>query len=231
MKLVGYVRVSTDAQVERGLGLAVQERAIRAWDKAKRHRLAALTRDEGISGSNGLDSRRGLGDALAAIKEGRASGLVVYRLDRLARDLVLQETLLAEVRRMGGHVFSTSAAEGDFLADDPNDPSRALIRQVLGAVSQYERSMIALRLRAGRRRKHERGEYAYGSPVFGQRVERGELVEDEREARTLARIAELAGKGRSLREIARTLDAEGLKPRRAAHWSAESVRRIVRRLP
>ena len=60
----------------------------------------------------------------------------VYRLDRLARDLIVQETVLAEVKRLGGEVFSTSAAEAGYLSDDPDDPSRKLIRQVLGAVAE-----------------------------------------------------------------------------------------------
>src|ERR671923_2832950 len=63
MQLVGYLRVSTDRQAEEGLGLEVQEQAIRQWAQAHGHELVALTRDEGISGSNGLDTRVGLGEA------------------------------------------------------------------------------------------------------------------------------------------------------------------------
>ncbi len=82
---------------------------------------------------------------------------MVYRLDRLARDLILQETLLAEITAAGGQVFSTMPGEQAVIEDDPEDPSRRLIRQVLGAVAEYERSLIRLRLRNGRRRKAERG--------------------------------------------------------------------------
>ena len=67
------------------------------------------------------------------------------------------------------------AAEAGYLGDDPDDPSRTLIRQVLGAVSQYERSMIALRLRSGRRRNASQGGYAYGAPPFGFKAEDGEV--------------------------------------------------------
>ena len=42
-----------------------------------------------------------------------------------------------------------------------------MIRQVLGAVAEYERSMVVLRLRNGRRRKAEMGGYASGAPAFG----------------------------------------------------------------
>jgi len=241
MKVVAYLRVSTDRQAEEGLGLDVQQQAIRAWAKQHGHRVALWARDEGVSGSNGLDTRDGLLDALAALRSGQGKGLVVYRLDRLARDLIVQETLLGELRRMGAEVFSTSPSEAAYLTDDPDDPSRALIRQVLGAVAQYERAMIALRLRSGRRRKAERGGYAYGSPPFGWEAKDGELIEHPAEQVVLARIRELHGEGRSLREIAATLTAEGHRPRARkakagadinpeGRWHPETLRGIVGRL-
>ncbi len=162
MRAVGYLRVSTDRQAEKGFGLDVQERAVRSWARQHGHRLVEIHRDEGVSGSNGLDTRVGLADALQSLRDRNAHGLVVPRLDRLARDLVLQETLLAEVKRLGGRVYSATPAEDEFLADDPQDPSRRLIRQILGAVNEYERSMIALRMRGGRERKRAAGGYAGG---------------------------------------------------------------------
>lgn len=229
-RLAAYLRVSTDRQAEEGLGLEVQEQAIRTWAKASGCSIALWTRDEGVSGSNGLDTRLGLGEALEAVREGAVDGLVVYRLDRLARDLIIQETLLAEVRRLGGEVFSTSAAEGAYLVDDPDDPSRKLIRQVLGAVAEYERGMIALRLRSGRRRKAEKGGFAYGSPAFGYRSENRELVADDDEQAALARIRDMHAAGSSLREIIAALEAEGHRPKRGDRWHPESLARIVRRI-
>ena len=218
MKIAAYLRVSTDRQAEEGLGLEIQEQAIRGWARQHGHRVVLWCRDEGVSGSNGLEMREGLADALQALKDHRAEGLVVYRLDRLARDLVLQEQLLADVRRMRTEVFSTSAAEASYLGDDPDDPSRKLIRQVLGAVNEYERAMIALRLRSGRRRKAENGGYAYASPPYGWRAVGRELIEDESEQTALRRMRELRAKGTSYREIASTLHEEGHAPKRGTIW-------------
>jgi DNA invertase Pin-like site-specific DNA recombinase len=230
VKVVGYIRVSTERQADEGFGLDVQERAVRAWARRERHRVVRICRDEGVSGAQELDHRPGLADALELLQSGEARGLVVPRLDRLARDLVLQEQLLAEVRRLGGEPFSTSGGEGGYLADDPDDPSRKLIRQVLGAVSEYERSMISVRLRNGRRRKAERGGFAYGSPSYGHRAEHRELVPDAREQAALDRIRALHGEGASLRTIAAVLAEEGHRPRRSVNWHPESLRRIISRL-
>ncbi|MDX6225493.1 MAG: hypothetical protein QOE64_1869 [Frankiales bacterium] len=228
-RLISYLRVSTDRQVEHGLGLDVQRQAIKKWAKSAGHKIVTETADKGMSGTNGLAHRAGLAEALDALRRHDADGLVVYRLDRLARDLVLQEQLLAEVRRLGAEVYTTSAAESGYLSDDPHDPSRRLIRQVLGAVSEYERGMIRLRLAAGRKRKAELGGFAYGSPPFGYRAEGKALVQDEIEYPALLRIHELRREGGSLRSIAATLSTEGHRPKRGQHWHPEALRQILAR--
>ncbi|MGO9963010.1 MAG: recombinase family protein [Acidimicrobiales bacterium] len=227
MKVIAYVRVSTSQQAEEGLGLEVQEQAIRSWARAHRHKIVAVVADQGVSGTKELDDRPGLAEALAMVGNGFVGGICVARLDRLARDLVLQEQLLAEVRRQGGDVFTTSTAEAGYLTDDPDDPSRRLIRQVLGAIFEYERAMIGLRLRAGRRRKAEKGGFAYGSPPLGWRAERGQLVVDDAESAALARMVELRNCGESLRGIATVLADEGHRTKRGARWHPQTVARAL----
>lgn len=228
-KLAAYVRVSTDKQAEEGLGLEVQRHAIRAWAKEHGHRIALWCSDEGVSGSNGLDTRQGLLEALGALQGNSVGGIVVYRLDRLARDLVLQESLLAEIWRGGARLYSTSAAEDAYL--DPNgadaDPSRALIRQILGAVASYERAMIRLRLKSGKQRKGAAGGYIGGAPPLGFRAEGKALVPDESETRTRKRVLALRSEGESLRRICEALSAEGFQPKRGGRWHPETVRKIL----
>lgn len=231
MHVVAYLRVSTDRQVEEGLGLDVQERAIHHWARENGHKIVGTYRDEGISGSNGIETRIGLAAALDSLSGQVAEGLVVYRLDRLARDLILQEQLLAEVKRSGCHAFSTSKSENHYLADDDADPSRKLIRQVLGAVAEYERKMIAMRLSAGRKRKADSGGFAYGAPPFGYRAEKGRLVEVPEEQKVIEEIAELREQGHSLQAIADILNHRGHTTKRGGRWHSEIVRKVIRRLP
>lgn len=236
--LAGYLRVSTETQVTDGQGLDVQRDAIGGFAAGRGATIAdeLWFADEGISGSNGLDSRVGLASALEAIQRGEVAGLVVYRLDRLARDLMLQEQLLAEIWRAGGDVYSCSDGEAQYLVrDDPGDPSRKLIRQVLGAVAEYERSMIRLRLASGRARKAAGGGYAYGAPPFGWRADHGVLVPVDAEQAVIARARALRlgqrddGSTVSLASVAEQLNAEGLATRNGKAWRAEQVRRILSR--
>lgn len=224
MNLTAYTRVSTAGQVTDGDGLETQADTITRWAEDHGHRIASWHTDEGESGSNGVATRAGLADALDAVTD----GLVVARLDRLARDLILQEQLLADVRRRGGRVYSCAPAEDAYLDDDPADPSRRLIRQVLGAVAEYERAMIRARMVAGARRKAAAGGYAYGSPPYGWKAQNRELVPVPHEQDQIAIITALAAQGCSLRQICATLTASGSRARRGA-WSPMTVSRILHR--
>jgi len=225
MKVVGYVRVSGRLQVEEGLGLEVQEEAIRSWCLTHDHELVAIQRDEGISGAKETVARPGLGAALLAVEEGQAEALVVYRLDRLARQLLIQETVISMLGKAGRSVLSVQEAD-----IDDGDPTRVLLRQVLGAISQYERAVIAARMAAGRAAKAARGGYAgFGSPAFGQRSIDKKLVADEAEQAAVTRILELRDEGLSLREIIARLDAEGIPAKRGGGWSPSTVSRVLAR--
>jgi DNA invertase Pin-like site-specific DNA recombinase len=71
----------------------------------------------------------GLGDALEALRDGTAGGLVVFRLDRLARDMVIQETLLGEIRRMRRDVFSSRRLRAPTSRMTPTTPhARSSVR-------------------------------------------------------------------------------------------------------
>lgn len=129
-----------------------------------------------------------------------------------------------------GAIVSSTAGEDAYLSDDPGDPSCRLVRQVFGAVSDYERAMVRLRLATGRRHKADTGGYAYGAPPFGFRSDGGQLVPRIEEQPALARIAELHASGASLRQIATALNGEG-PPRRGRTWQPGVLARIVPRLP
>jgi DNA invertase Pin-like site-specific DNA recombinase len=227
LRLVAYLRVSSPIQVEEGQGLAIQEQSIRRWAKEHRHRLVGMFRDEGIPGTAKDSERDGLTEAIAAIKYNGGQGVVVASIDRLARSLTVQEAALQQVWAAGGRVFSV--ATGEVLADDPDDPVRTFVRQVLGAVSQLDKGLIARRLRLGRLHKAEQGGYACVAPPFGSRAEGGALVPDPGEQKAVQLIIQLRNEGASLRGIAVQLTAEGLEPKRGGAWHPMMVKRVVDR--
>lgn len=238
MDVVGYVRVSTEAQAE-GMGPDVQRAGIRAFCAEHGHRVAFWCEDLAISGAKGLEGRPQLTVAFNILRTERTEGgskeadaLVVFRLDRLARDLVLQETLIAELRSIGASVHSCSPSENEILRDDAGDPSRKLIRQVLGAVSEYERAMIGLRMAAGKAAKKAAGGWVGGRPPYGYAAIGGELVPRADEQEILVGIWGLLDAGYSPRKVADELNARGLPARSSELWSyrtIESIRSLGRR--
>lgn len=222
-KAIGYLRVSTVEQTN-GFGLEVQEQAIRDYCRFNGLSLVGIFRDEGQSGSNGLDTRIGLAEALAALKAGQASTLVVYRLDRLARDLILQETLVQQLREQGTPILSASEPD---LDTDTDDPTKVLIRQIIGAVSQYERTVIRGRMMAGRAKKREAGGYIGGTLPYGFRLEHGQVLPDPAEQKVVALVGRRMSEGASLRTICAELDSKGFRPRTGASWHPNTIRRIA----
>lgn len=222
-KAIGYVRCSTAEQVN-GFGLEVQEQAIRTYAKDHGLRLLEVARDEGLSGSNGLDTRAGLAGALARLEAGEATTLVVHKLDRLARDLILQETLIQRLR--AAEVAVLSVTEPDV---DSDDHTRVLVRQVLGAISQYERAVIRSRMAAGKALKRAQGGYAGGRPPYGWRAVDGALRPDPAEHEIVEEVVRLRRAGASYRQICEGLAAAGRKPRVGTEWLPMTVRRIAER--
>jgi len=222
-KVIGYTRVSTAEQAE-GFGLEVQETKIRDYCRAEGLRLVAMVSDAGQSGSNGLEDRQGLAEGLARIERGDASALVVYRLDRLARQLVLQETIHARLQERGASVLSVSepAIEGD-------DATRDLMRQLLGGIAQYERAVIRGRMMAGKAAKVAKGGYGGGRPAYGLKAAGGALVADQDEAAIVKLVTQKRKAGASYRAIASTLSDAGLTTRAGKPWNPNQVRRIAQR--
>jgi DNA invertase Pin-like site-specific DNA recombinase len=114
-----------------------------------------------VSGALPVAARPGLTAALDMIRTGEADALLLPKLDRLALTLSVQETALASVWAQGGRVF---LPEGEVSRDDPDDPMRTAMRQMMGVFSQLERGMITARLRAGRAAKAAAGGTPTGHP-------------------------------------------------------------------
>lgn len=229
MDLAGVIRVSTLRQADK-YGPDAQRADIKGFARETGNRVKFWYSDTAGSDIDDLEFRDGLRQALLDVKEGRVKGIVFGRLDRLSRDMVLQETVLRDVRSWGGMIFSTSHAENEMLTDDDTDPSREMIRVILGAVNRYEKRMIRLRMRNGRNQKREQGGYAGdGSPHFGYRAEGKELVPDDAEQAALARMRDMRDAGLSYPQIAEALNLEGVPSKRGGRWHPMTVSRVLAR--
>lgn len=225
-KVAGYIRVSTIGQAEKGHGLAEQAETIREFCGANGYELVAVYEDAGVSGANGIEGREALPQLLADLEAGDFEGMVIVRLDRLARDLMLQENILGDVRKRGGELLSI--AEPDLCSEDN---TRTLIRQIMGAVAEYEKKLIVARLAGGRRRKVKQGGYSGGWVPLGYTVQgegrEAEVTVDPKTAPSVRRVFREYAGGASMREIAEGLQADGVPTKRGGTWAQGTVAGII----
>jgi DNA invertase Pin-like site-specific DNA recombinase len=226
MRLYAYLRVSSAGQID-AWGLDRQEAAIRQYAKTGGHRIAAWYRDEGVSGTIEALDRPQLSAAIRDLRPG-IDGILVADLDRFARSLTVQEAALAVIWRAGGKVFT--ATSGEVHTDDPDDPGRTLIRQVMGAVIEFEKRQAVKRMRGGMLAKAATGRKATGSYAFGYRGEgkgrERDAKPDPEEQPTIRAILDLRAAGASYREICDALNLAGHRTKRGGDWSPMTVKRI-----
>lgn len=224
LKLIGYGRVSTAGQLD-GYGPEVQTKALRTWAKTNGHTLVGILFDEGVSGTVEADERPELSKALAMVAAGQVHGIVAPNMDRIARELTVQEAALMVIWAHGGRVFTVD--QGEILADDDDDPMRKFVRQVMGAAAELERGLIVKRLKGGRLAKKAAGGYAGGAPAYGQQAVDKTLKADPAEAAVLARAQQMRHDGMSYRAIAAALNADEVPTKRGKQWQPNTVVRML----
>lgn len=216
-RAVAYIRMSTERQ---DLSPDAQRAAIESWAAREGVVVAAWHQDLGVSGGAPLEDRPGLMAAIEAVRAEGAGLLVVSRRDRLARDVLTAALVERLCERVGARVVG---ADG---TGNGEGPEAALLRTLLDAFAAYERALIRGRTRAALAVKKARGERTGGVP-YGWRAEGKRLVPDPGEQATVARLRELRAGGRSLRQVAAALVAEGRRPRGGGEWAIQTVRRLT----
>lgn len=149
-------------------------RTIERYARAAGFELVGEFRDEGLSGTRDLDDREGLSDPLARIRSNGVRVVLVERADRLARDLIVGELILNQLRELGVKVIA--ADSGTELTAGDDDPTRTLIRQVLGALAQFEKAVIVSKLKAARVRQRRATGRREGRKPYGTRPGEAEVV-------------------------------------------------------
>ena len=225
MKVIGYIRVSTEEQASDGVSLAAQREKLIAYAKLYDLELVEIIEDAGQSGKT-LD-RPGLKKALAMIRSGKAGGLLIAKLDRLSRSVVDWNTLIDSYfgERAGKQLFSVA----DSI--DTRTAAGRLVLNVLMSVAQWERETIGERTKDALQHKIRKGERC-GKVRFGFRLadDGVALIEDPAEQEVLRTIRRLKAAGQSLREIAAELTRRGILTKEGNRtWKHTTVARILQR--
>lgn len=203
---IGYVRVSTAEQADSGLGLKAQRAAIATESARRGWEVACVYEDAGASAKT-LSGRPELSRALDELAAGRASVLIVSKLDRLARSVADFAGLVRRAEREGWALVVVD------LAVDMSTPTGGLLANVTASVAEWERKIIAQRTKDALAIRREQG-MKLGrprilDPLVAERIR-----------------AERAG-GATLQAIADALNADGITTPTGKAWSPALVRKVT----
>ena len=221
-KAAAYLRVSTEEQATHGHGLGNQERAGRAFATSQGYDLVDVVTDPGVSGATRPADRPGFGKLLELAEAKAFSVLLVYKFDRLARQIVFAVTAVNDLSERFGVVIRSVTEPIDTAT-----PMGRTVFAILAGMAEAERQAITERTHGGRREKASKGGLACGVAPLGYRAEGKSLVVVDDEAETIRLIFGLRSEGLILQRIADRLNAGRVPTRRGGKWRPSQVAYIL----
>src|SRR5208337_444952 len=215
VKCVAYLRVSGAGQSDKD-GFPRQSAAIAEYAEKHGYEIVQTYQETFTGTDDDRPTMRRMLDDLIRSNIG-VKTVIVEKVDRLARDLIVQESIIAKFQNY--RLTLLSSCEPDLCSDDP---SRVFIRQVLGAVAQLDRSLIVRKTRAARERIRATGAKCEGAKIFGD-------PRYPQEKAVLENIVAMAKDGLKCSQIAKNLNRSGITARRGGKWFPIQVGRIVKR--
>ncbi len=216
-KAIGYIRVSTIQQSDRGVSLEAQQAKIEAYAMLYDLQVVRIVVETGSAKSL---QRDGLQDALNGLTAGEADALIVVKLDRLTRSV-------ADLGRLVEDTFQKHALLSVSEQIDTRSAAGRLVLNVLASVSQWEREVIGERTSAAMQYMRDQGQYTGGKAPYGFRLVDGELVEDKGEQAVKQLVREYREQGLSLRKIAQALADRGMVSRTRRVFGAQAVSNLA----
>ena len=213
-KAVAYLRTSSRTNVGSDKDSDKRQRAaIEAYAKAAGYEIADTFYDMAVSGADPVSERSGFAEMLERLMSNGARTIIVESPDRFARDLMVQLAGHDMLKARGISLIAASAPT--FFIED--SPTAVLVRQVLGAVAQFEKATLVAKLAAARKRKRL---------STGKCEGRKSLAETSPDLVALAkRLARRKPKGGklSLRAVSAELAAKGFLNERGRPFNPKSV--------
>lgn len=225
-----YTRKSTAAGLEKDFNsLDAQREACEAYIRTRVHEgwtlLPEAFDDGGYTGAN--TERPGFQKLMGWVGRGQVDVVVVYKVDRLSRSLPDFAQVMEHFNRQGvGFVSVTQHFS-------TTDPVGRLTLNMLMSFAEFEREMIAERIRDKIRAQRRKGRWTGGHAPLGYRSEKARLLAHEEEAPWVRQVFDWYLEGVSALKISQRLNAAGLplktaKTPRPNPWTKDLVLRILR---
>ena len=232
MLIYGYSRVSTISQSQKETSLEVQEQEIQKYALEKRfvgnhsdQKEVHTFKERAVSGSVPLSKRPRGKNLLAKVQFGDV--VVVHRLDRMFRSSADALNMVEIFKEKNVELHILNLGFGNIWGNSVGQ----LFLTIMSAVAQFDNELRAERIREGKNRKKEKGEFAGGGVPYGYVLKMKEkdgkevevLEKDPEQQKSLREMKKLRGEGLSYRKIS------GQISQKYAKISYEGVRRVLNR--
>ena len=151
MKAVIYIRTSSATNLD-GDSEDRQRDAVGRYAESQGYEIVSGAYDQSVKGSDSIHERVGFAKLIQYCLDNEVSVILCENASRFARDLVIQEMGYRELKKLKIKLIPVDTP--DYFTGD--SPSLTMIRQILGAVSEFEKSNLVSKLRGARNRVKER---------------------------------------------------------------------------
>ena len=229
-----YSRVSGKGQIE-GYGFDRQEENIRSFAKQNSYHLVKVYREEGISGTTEEGDRPAFKEMIGYVIRENIDYIIIEGMDRLARELRVQENLCVYLASKGIQLVSANTGENITQAIE-GDPMKKALIQIQGVFAELDKNQIVRKLRNGRDKARAENKKSGQRTLTG--VGKCEGRKSHRElnpelvkaARKLLKWSARSGKKKpSLREAAQGLFDQGYQTSTGKPFSAAQIQRIMKK--
>ena len=209
------MRTSSAANVGEGKDSEARQRAaIDRYAKTGGFLIVDWFYDAAVSGADPIEARPGFAAMLALIAGNGVRTIIVETANRFARDLMVQEVGFAMLRDLGITLIAADSPTS-FLDDGPTSK---LIRQILGAVAEFDKAMTVAKLKGARDRVRRAKGKCEGRKSYSERDK--QMVE-------MAKAIKNRGGRVSLREVAAELEVHGYMTPNGMRYSASAVASMI----
>lgn len=217
---VSYLRVSTQVQSTEGEGMEIQKNKIQEHCSKKGYRLERSYEDRGISGTT-IKDRPGLLQLLKDCESGTIKRIIVFKSDRLARELTVALWLEKEFKKYDVELESVEDPPYDM-----EDPLQKAFKRIADIFAELERDIIAVRLQEGRINAAKNGTHL-GAVPYGL-IKVGDKLElNSGEAPYVRQIFRWFLKGHRYQKIADILNSRGITTKQKKKFQIQTIRNIL----
>lgn len=219
MKAVGYIRVSTDMQADKGTSLDNQIARIQEYAKQHGYELEHIFEDAGFSGRN--TKRPGFQAMFDRVRKGGLQAVIVWHSTRFARNLKDNIVYLAELEQRKIKFYSIEEPQ-------MSGSSGKAMRNLMAVFAEYQSDVTGEHTRSVKANlKKNLRVYCPYAPIGFISVD-GQLVRDPKQIELVQEIHTLYANGISINQIARTLNHRGIKGSKGGQFYASTIQKIIK---